>query len=171
MRTKKPRDGRPPEPTLDKATAKRLKSAGVAVSAPLTGGRWLGVAMDELVVLDGEEFEQRHFWSRAESASWNGDTRQLTVRWVDGAEPLVLTTATDEVYDAVTAVRERITSSQVHVEILPTAGGDVRALIRRGPGGKLFSQLIARGPLTEREQRLADALERQARSAVGMTVE
>ncbi len=171
MRSKKRADQRPQPPVLDRATARRLKDLGVAVSAPLVEDRWLGVAMDELVVLGAEGVEHRHFWSETESASWDADTRTLTVRWIDGSEPLRLRTTIDEVFDALTAVRERITSSQVHVEILPTTAGDVRALIRRGPGGTLFSQLIARGPLTDDERRLADGLERQARSAVGMPTE
>lgn len=161
---------RPPEaPKLDRATAKRLRRSGAKVSAALDDGRWLGIAIHHLVVLGTDDVEFSRPWSDAESASWDGDARLLTVRWVDGSEESTFRTAVDDVFDAVTAVRERITTSQVHVEIMGTEHGDVRALIRRGPDGTLFSQLIARGPLTDDERRRADDLERAARSAVGLT--
>nr|NLD40875.1 hypothetical protein [Actinomycetales bacterium] len=169
MRAREGARNRPPEtPKPDKATAKRLRRSGAVVHAALADGRWLGVAIDHLLVLGEEDVEFSRPWTDAESAVWDGDSRTLTVRWVDGSEPSAFRTATDDVFDAVTAVRERITTSQVHVEIMGTSAGDVRALIRRGAGGQLFSQLLARGPLTEDERRRADELERTARSAVGL---
>lgn len=147
---------------------RQLKLAGAALSAALTGERWLGVAVDRIVVVNAEDIELERPWTDTESATWNGKERRLTVRWVDGSSPLVLDMAETSGFDAVTAVRERITASQVHVEILKTAAGDVRAFVRRHPSGELFSQLVARGPLTDEEQAQADQLEMRARAAVGM---
>lgn len=152
----------------DMETLKSLKAAGAVISTELADGRWLGVSVADLIVLGPEGENVRRPWTEVESAAWNGDARRLTVRWVDSAEPLLLTTATDKVFDVVTAVRERVTASQAHVEIMPTAAGDLRVFIRRRPDGSMFSQLVARGPLTDEEMAEAEIVEQRARQTVGM---
>lgn len=147
-----------------------LKAAGAVVSTQLVDEKWLGVGIADLIVLDADRAEEvRRPWTDVESAQWDGDHRVMTVRWISGEPPLRLRTAHDKVRDAVTALRERVTASQVHVEIMPTeAGGDVRAFVRRTPEGEMFTQLIARGSLTDEERERADELEARARAAVGL---
>lgn len=145
-----------------------MKLHDVAVTAPIAGGGWLGVGPAHLVVFVGEDRQLERAWTDTESAQWDGASRKLTVRWVDGAEPLEVELASDDVEGAVTSLRERITASQVHVEIRKTTGGDIRAFIRRGADGEIFSQLVVRGALEDSDQAVATELEQRARAAVGL---
>lgn len=152
------------------AIAGQLKSQGVLASAPLEDGAWLGAARDRLLVVGEDGIHTSVVWTDLESAGWDGDTRTLTIRWIDGRPPVEFVTATDRVHLLAQAVRERVNASLVHVELMPTdAGGDVRALIRRDGAGVLFSQVIARGRLTHSEEAASLELEKKAKEAVGLT--
>ncbi|UNX53517.1 hypothetical protein MF406_10975 [Georgenia sp. TF02-10] len=140
--------------------------------AELLDGSWAVTAQDALTVLGADGVRTRASWDEVESARWDGETRQLTVFWVEGARgPLVLTTADDGVERFTSTLRERVQSSVVHSETteLPS-GALVTANVRRGPGGELLSQVTARGPLAgdRAEQDVIDELERRVRDAVGL---
>ncbi len=138
-------------------------------AAALEDGAWLLVGVDEGAVVDEAGSAQSFPWTDVERATWDGHARTLRVTWVDGRPDLVLRTASDDVYDVSVALRDRVTASLVHVEYLRTAGGgEVRALIRRGAGGALFSQLVARGPVADDDAVAIAALERNARAAAGL---
>lgn len=135
----------------------------------LVDDEWFLVGTDEGAVVGGGGVVEAFPWTDVEHASWDGQARTLRVVWVDGRTDLVLRTSTDEVYDVSVALRDRVNASIVHVEYHTTlAGGEVRALIRRGAGGALFSQLVARGPVTADDDAALAALERRARAAAGL---
>lgn len=136
--------------------------------APLVGDQWLVVCDQACVIATASGIVREVRWTDVENAAWDGDARRLTLNGIDGSR-VEVTTASDDVASATAAVRRQVTSSIVHVQILPTRGGDVRALIRRTADGGLISQLIARGPVAGDEQAAVDELERQARAAVGLT--
>lgn len=139
----------------------------VQSAAPLVRGQWLAVCDDACVVVGEEGLTRQMAWTDVEHASWDGDARRLTLNGVDGSR-LVVVTASDDVAAVTAAVRRAVTGSIVHAQFLTTRGGEVRALIRRDAAGNLFSQLIARGPIAPDEQPAVDALEREARAAVGL---
>ncbi|NCD19323.1 MAG: hypothetical protein EOL89_05000 [Actinobacteria bacterium] len=148
--------------------ATHLKNVGALTTAPLEDGRWLAVAAGEFAVVDEDGISVRAPWTDLERASWDGERRELTMLRIDGEPPIVLRLATDEVFHTMTAVRERVNGSIVHVEYLATAGGEIRALVRRSADGTLFSQLVARGPVTDADMEAAASLERRARAAAGL---
>lgn len=145
-----------------------LKTLRALAAAPLQEEQWLAVSNAEGALVAATGVLTRWAWTDVESASWDGDARALRIVWVDGRPDLVLRPVVDDVYNTMAAIRDRLSASIVHVEFLATAGGEVRALIRRGGDGKLFSQLVARGPVTTADGAAIDALERRARDAVGL---
>ena len=155
--------------TIPAPFAASLKELGALTTAPLEDGRWFAVGAAEVAVIGVDGVALRTPWTDLESATWDGESRELTLSRVDGAPPTVLRLATDDVFRLMTAVRERVNGSIVHVEFLATrAGGEIRALVRRAADGSLFSQLIARGPVTDEDMAAAAALERRARTAAGL---
>lgn len=155
--------------SLPPSLSAQVKELRALTTAPLEGGLVLAVARGEVAVVGEGGIELRARWTDLESATWDGELRELTLHRVDGGPDVVLRLASDDVFHAMTAVRERVTSSIVHVEFLSTvAGGEVRALVRRSADGSLFSQLIARGPVTGEELDAAASLERRARAAAGL---
>ncbi|WP_127127235.1 hypothetical protein [Georgenia sp. SYP-B2076] len=148
------------------------KSDNVMAAAELADGSWALVTAGVLVLADTSGVRGRHPWHEVQHGRWDGDVRQFTVTWVDGARrPLVLTTLTDEVEPFTSALRERVQSSVVHTESRDMPGGaTAQVLIRRGEDGELLSQLTVTGPIRgdDEERRLVDELEQHARSAVGL---
>ncbi len=154
--------------TIPAPFAASLKEFGALTTAPLEDGRWFAVGAAEVAVIGVDGVALRTPWTDLESATWDGESRELTLSRVDGAPPTVLRLATDDVFRLMTAVRERVNGSIVHVEYLATAGGEIRALVRRSADGTLFSQLVARGPVTDADMEAAASLERRARAAAGL---
>jgi len=155
--------------SLPSDVVRHIKGLGALVSTALVDDEWLAVGTGDCAVVDANGIILTFPWTDVESATWEGETRTLTLQWVDGREDLALRMASDDVYDVTAAVRDRINASIVHVEFLETAaGGHVRAFIRRDRDGQLSSQLIARGPVTPADSAAVEALERRARSAVGL---
>jgi hypothetical protein len=138
----------------------------------LTDGRWAVVTTRALALADAGGISGRYPWHTLEHGRWDGDARELTVAWVDGATvPLVLRPTTDDVARFTSVLRERVQSSVVHTESMDTPGGAfVRVNIRRDESGELLSQVTAQGPLRgdDAERQLIDDLERRARAAVGL---
>ena len=140
--------------------------------AELTDGRWAVVTTRALVLAEAAGISGRYPWHTVEHGRWDGEAREFTVAWVDGATvPLVLRPTSDEVEHFTSVLRERVQSSVVHTESMDTPGGAfVRVNIRRDESGGLLSQLTAQGPLRgdDAERQLIDDLERRARAAVGL---
>jgi hypothetical protein len=157
---------------LPREVAAQLKPHDALAVAELQDGSWAVVSTGALLVADASGIRAHHPWHAVQHGRWDGELRRFTVSWVDGAQPpLVLTTAADDVETFTAAVRERVQSSVVHTETAETPHGTLlRAQIRRGEDGTLFSQLTAQGPLQgdEDERRVIDALESRARAAVGL---
>lgn len=155
-------------PSLPAEAAAHVEPRSVLSWTALDNGHVLVVEPDRLVVVANDGIAIEMPWIEVENAQWDGHKRVLTINRVDG-ESLTFVTASDKVQAATAAVRERITSSIVHVEFYTTlAGGEVRALIRKDSRGALLSQLVARGPVSPREEPAVDELERRARAAVGL---
>lgn len=157
---------------LPREVAAQLKPHDTLAVAELQDGAWAVVSTGALLVADASGIRERLPWHAVQHGRWDGELRQFTVSWVDGAQPpLVLTTASDDVETFTAAVRERVQSSVVHTETAQTPHGTLlRAQIRRDEDGALFSQLTAQGPLQgdDEERRVIDALEGRARAAVGL---
>ncbi|GAA4432792.1 hypothetical protein GCM10023169_38940 [Georgenia halophila] len=141
-------------------------------AAELVDGEWAVATAGALVVAGPDGVTARHPWHTIEQGRWDGDTRTVTVTWVEGSvEPLQLRTATDDVATFTSALRERVQSSVVHSEVTETPGGaHIHVYIRRDEHGALLSQVTATGPLRgdEAENRQINELERRARSTVGL---
>lgn len=154
--------------TLPDSVSTHLSARTAQVSVQLVRDEWLVVTPDDLIVVGEDGIRLDLPWIAVESASWDGDSRSFALNLVDGQCAIVQTSG-DDVWLMTVAVREHVNSSIVHVEYLETsAGGEVRALIRTNSQGDLSSQLIARGPVSDDELAAIDALERRARSAVGL---
>lgn len=154
---------------LPPAVAAHAKAIGVLGATALDDERWLLVGTNVGAVVGGSGPDHSFPWTDVEHAAWDGPARSLRIAWVDGRPDLLVRTASDDVYDVSAALRDRVNASIVHVEYLTTtSGGEVRALIRRGSGGSIFSQLVARGPVTPEDLDAVAALERRARAAAGL---
>jgi hypothetical protein len=123
-----------------------------------------------LAVADPDGAHWQRPWHDVDHGSWDEAGPTITVRWIDGADT-VLTFDGSPPRAFLEAFRERVQSSVVHVERLEL--GDrvtVRAVIRRAPDGRLFSQVIADGAVgaRDRDAKAVLALEARARRAVGL---
>jgi hypothetical protein len=141
------------------------------VATPSDAPAWAAATGAGVVVLDRTGVRWRRAWTDVDHGSWAEATDTLTITWVDGgpATALVLAPQAGRWFPEV--FRDRVQASVVHVERRTVPGlGEVRAIVRRSPDDTLFSQLVAPGSrdLTPREQDEADALEAQARRAVGL---
>ncbi|WP_157612356.1 hypothetical protein [Ruania albidiflava] len=147
--------------------------AKVLASRELTDGHWAVATAERVLVLEAEKSLVDRPWAEVDRATMDSDTEELTVTWVDGAEPTVLPVGDQPgVADFTFAVKERVDNSLVHVETEELPGGGVlRGAIRRNPDGSLFSQVTisgARRTPTDIDRRAAD-LETRIRGVVGLT--
>ncbi|MFC7406000.1 hypothetical protein [Georgenia alba] len=153
-------------------TIRALLPGSPYATAELADGRWAVVTGAELLVASEEGVTQRHPWHTVERGRWDGETRTVTVTWVDGSRsPLELRTASDEVASFAAALRERVQASVVHSDAAETAtGAQIKVYIRRDETGALLSQVTVTGTLRGdgEETRVVDEVERRARAAVGL---
>lgn len=130
----------------------------------------LAVYARELVVA-GEECRAWE-WVDIEKASWDDDTRVLTITFVNSAQaPLVMTVAEEGFEAAVSLVRERIEASIIYYEYrLLSTGVHARGLVRRRwQSDELFTQVIVDGDVTTpRDYERLQELEESMREVVGM---
>lgn len=114
----------------------------------------------------------RHAWSDVDRATLDAESAVLTVHWVTGAtEDLALSDAERSVAFA-QVLRERVTASVVHSEVVELPhGGVVKIALRRDEDGELLSQVIGDGRTSLSDPSVAalvDAAERRVRGAAGL---
>jgi hypothetical protein len=137
----------------------------------LDGGGWAVLARGSVLVVTDDDLVLDRPWSDVDHGDWDGETRTMTLTWVDGATPTSLTLTEEAPSRFPLLIREQVEHSLVQVitEKAP-GGGQLRAAVRRGPDGELFSQVTASGKVRSGpalEAQIAD-LERRIRSAVGL---
>ncbi|TDE89993.1 hypothetical protein EXU48_18895 [Occultella glacieicola] len=137
----------------------------------LDGGGWAVLAGAGLLVVTEDELVLHRPWSDVDHGDWDGEANAMTLTWVDGAAPTRLDLTEDVPARFPLLIREQVEHSLVQVITEKAAGGgQLRAAIRRGPDGELFSQVtssgkVRRGPALEAQ--IAD-LEKRIRTAVGL---
>ncbi len=171
---------RPPGPRTPRSAhrlpASRARHLGAEdarrVSALLADGTHAVASSAALVLVDDEGVRQRYVWHEVDHASFDADTATLTVRFVDGTRPqLALVTAGQHGAGFLTAVRERIEWSIIHLEQSVLSDGTrVRVTLRRDPDGAVFSQVTTLGTprLTEQDRAKIDDMVRRVRGTIGL---
>lgn len=144
----------------------------VLASGPLVGGDWLVTTSHAVAVLAGNRLRWRREWHEIERGAWDDRASTITITWVDGTTPAELVCDTPVPRALLETFRERVDASVVHQERATLPGGTTaRTVIRRTGDGTLLSQTTAESsqPLSAAAERALEALERRARSEVGLT--
>lgn len=174
-----PAAGSEPPPPVPDRIARNLSPARAALISHEDSRRVVGLLEDgtsiviteeAMLVVDDEQVLRRFTWSSVDFASFESDSRTLSVRLVDGTQGLEARLA-GNVTDVATAIKERVDSSIVHLEkSVLSDGTPVRVALRRGADGELFTQVTSVGTprLTEADQRRIDDIERRVRQTVGL---
>lgn len=131
---------------------------------------WVVAGTHALILTSATAVIDSAMWYEAATAQWEAETRQLSVTWVDPQRPdWMLTTVSEDPHVLMRTISDHVNHSIViHKALKVSNGTQVAAWIRRAEDGKLFSVLIALGPLDEASQKEADAFERDLRESVGL---
>lgn len=115
------------------------------------------------------QVEQLCDWFEIQQAIWAGESRRLVIRWVDPQRtPSTFNLAAHEQTAFMRAFDELVARTVVMTMRRKVGSTNILASIRRRADGKLFSTLVADGPLGEAGERVAVELERSLRDAVGL---
>lgn len=150
------------------ALGQPLRWAAVEADEPA----WLAVYVDKIAVVTREAHEA-HYWFECESASWDGRSDTLTVRFMDpSVDPFAVKLADERDAKIALIVRERLERSIVHrsQRELPS-GAIARGLVRRGVSDELFTQVFVdgvAGELSETDEAELETLEAGMRDVVGL---
>lgn len=140
-------------------------------TAELADGWAYATPADLLITTDGAVTLHRE-WSDVDRAVADPESGTITVEWVDGGAPLVLTLATDTRTSFPQTLRERVQWSVVYAAPIELpAGRSARVAVRRRASGELFSQVVGGGDLDMADPAIAAAVheaEARARGAVGL---
>jgi len=141
-----------------------------ASAVALEDGRWVVAGRDAFLVVAAGGVSDSAMWYQIQHMRWTGETRTLTVNWVDpGRPPLAARTVSEDPQDFMADVSAKVTHALVVQKVLTTSTGTrVTAAVRRREDGQLFSTLVADGPLSPADHRRADQLERTVREDVGL---
>lgn len=164
------RSGRVPA-RLPAEVAARAPDVSPLAWAPVRDGGWLVLSTREWIAVPADAAAPvvRRGWQEVDNAQWLTESSALRVRWIDGDTQVVRLSGDDPRVPQV--VRERVEASIVHHVSRDLAGGvQVRAVVRRDGDGELTSQVSVVGTATVSPEvaRVAEALEAEARSAVGL---
>ncbi|TGO04417.1 hypothetical protein [Serinibacter arcticus] len=164
------RPGRVPA-RLPPEVAARLPGVTPIAWAPVRDGGWVVLSTREWVAVPADETAPpvRRGWHEVDNAQWLTESSALRVRWIDGDTQVVRLSGDDPRVPQV--VRERVEASIVHHVSRDLPGGvQVRAVVRRDGDGGLTSQVsvVGTASVSPEVARIAEALEAEARSAVGL---
>ncbi|MGO1637172.1 hypothetical protein [Ancrocorticia populi] len=138
--------------------------------AGLDGGGYVVTFADALAVTQPEQEVLRHEWSDFENASWSEEKRQITITYVDGAEPLRIQFAPESKQKIAYVIRERLQRSIVLQEAADLPSGAVaRGMVRRSGDESLFTQVIIDGVSGPEDNDAVASLERSLRDITGIT--
>lgn len=114
--------------------------------------------------------EQLCDWFEIQQAIWAGESKRLVIRWVDPQRtPLTLHLAEHEQTSFMRLFDEKVAQTIVLTMRRKAENGtNLIGTIRRRGDGKLFSALVADGPLDPAAKKLGIELEKNLRDAVGL---
>ncbi|GAA3819673.1 hypothetical protein CSO01_05780 [Cellulomonas soli] len=137
----------------------------------LTDGRWAVATRTSLHLVD-EAGDVHHTWSDVDRGSLEAQSRVLTVHWVDGTTSSLPLSSDRNAPRFAQVFRERVQQSVVHDRQVTLPGGRlVRVALRRGPAGRLFTQVLGDEGVDLDDPAVAsavDAAEDQVREAAGL---
>ncbi len=158
-------------PTLPDGLVAFVPAEDARASAEeLADGRWVVAGRDALLVVAADGVAELAMWYQIQHVRWDGQTRLLTIDWVDPSRPsLAARTATDDPQGFMADVSAKVTHALVVQKVwVADSGTRVTASVRRREDGGLFSTLVADGPLSDADRRRADRLEQEVREGVGL---
>ena len=136
----------------------------------LEDGRFVIVGRDVVIVADDEKILDSGFWHEVQFAAWKADTRLFTLVWSQPGRPQVVgRTVGDQVNDLMEKISSRVGNTVVATRRFVTdSGTHVAASVRRRIDGKLFSAVVAGGPISEVDEEKAYRLEEELRAELNM---
>ncbi|MFV0426667.1 MAG: hypothetical protein ACK5KU_06480 [Beutenbergiaceae bacterium] len=138
----------------------------------LIGGNWILLSAAEIREVSPEGSLWARPWHEVDHGDWDGEQHQLSITWVGEEAVTNVQTASQYPRTFPLVFREGVEASVVYSETETSPGGGVvKAAIRRGPGGRLLSQVFSvgtvyAGPTLDAQ---VGRLEARVREAVGMT--
>lgn len=144
----------------------------VVAIGELTQG-WAAATVRGLYVALTDQPVTHRAWSDVDGARLDAAEAELTLTWVDGAQPTTLHLADDRSPALARTVHERVQASVVHTEkVTLPSGAVVRVALRRDPDQNLLTQVLGTGDVDLTDPataELVDAAEARVREAAGLT--
>ncbi|MDO5728854.1 MAG: hypothetical protein Q4P71_04435 [Actinomycetaceae bacterium] len=136
----------------------------------LESGNWLLLARQGPCVISETDAQFISYWHEIQQAKWDGETKTLSIDWVDPTrEPITMAAKAEEPHEFMMSMQEYVEYVVVSSgQRVADNGTTITASIRRREDGELFSALVADGPLDEQGEELAHQLERRLREGVGL---
>lgn len=136
----------------------------------LEDGRVVVLGPRVLMVLKDHQIINSGFWHEIQYASWDAETRQLTIVWVQpDRPPMMATTKSDNPQKFMKALTFRVNDTIVTSQTFTTSGGaNVAVTIRRRTDGHLFSSIVTSDAISEADEKRALELERALRAELNM---
>ena len=134
---------------------------------------WLIAPPHGLVLADDERIQAEYGWEEIQQITWDRDTDTLSIRWPDPSKQAQKLHNPD--IDALRVFgdysRNYLNKSQIYTHFGTTPGGtSIRITVRAKSDGTKFSEVVAFGPLSQRDQSYVDTLENQVRDMAGLPV-
>lgn len=137
---------------------------------PLADGRWIVAGTYAFILVGEDGVEDSGMWYEIASAKFTGAERTLVVEWMDPARAaLRAVTQSEDPHILMRRIADRVNHSIViHKTMRLHNGTTVAAWVRRREDDRLFSALVAYGPLDEQAEREAERFEAVLREGVGL---
>ncbi|USR80063.1 hypothetical protein [Arcanobacterium pinnipediorum] len=149
-------------------------SAGVmpATASKIAGDeeKWIAAWTTEMALVSSDGQRQIYEWYEFETASWDEDTRILSMTFVEpGTEPIAIKLGSDANDSMLTMIHERVERSIVCQGFadLPS-GGVARGQVRRRADETLFIQIIVDHEPLATDLPALNQLETELRDMVGL---
>lgn len=154
--------------------AKGERVLAAAPTAQDDDSAWAVATDQALLLVSAEGLAQRRGWEEVDHATWDDESRELLVDWVDGSEPTRVVLAEGAGSYLPEVLRERVQSSVVLTRRVVVRGRrGVRIVVRRIPrDGALTTQVLPDPGVTLDDPAVVPLIEsahREVRAQAGLS--
>ncbi len=136
----------------------------------LKDGRYIAVGPDALMVVKDGTVVDSGLWHEIQFASWEAQTKQFRVVWVDEDRPSIVgETLSEDPEWLMRKITSFVNKTIVTTRTLQaSSGGFVAASVRTRPDGQMFSTVVVSGAVSDQEIERGLEMEKALREELGI---